>query len=384
MARASRETVAPQSEVEELTQGDNVFEANGTLSEFAITVKECKKDCNIDGEDKKITSAMIYGSITEVIKDSAYKFALSALDFSKHQKNGNEGKGFKGIMTVLGFDYSFDKDKGRVVYTQRGDGLSPKINGTVTFNYLDGTHETYNYKGSPTNPDRLNIRGHLGIKESLTKDQSDLRFFNELDAQWISKSSDEDKCSFVIDGYVKDIVDEMNSNGGTTGAGIVTLVVPDFFGVKVYDNFRVLSQWDVENDDGTIDTLTYADFKDFCKVHGSFKFNGDIDATKVGSSAPVIKNHFGASSNVRSGYVRFDWNIKGATPLDKPYKDELIDKALAEYQNVLDTDYDRQLKSYQEAMAKKNNSGGSESKRGLGRSNTVNQSNESEEENPFD
>lgn len=390
-ARASRTTeTSENTEIKELKQADNKFEANGTLSEFDIKVKECKKKCEIDGNEKEITSAMIYGAMTMVVNGESYKFTLSALDFGKHTKKGDENKAFKGMMTSLGYTYEFDASKGRVVYTKSSDGFIPKMQGTVTFVCLDGSKDVHNVNGS-ANPTRLNVSGRLGIKESLTQDQSDLRFFNELDVKYTSTNNvGDDKCSFVIEGYVQDIIDEMNSNGGMTGCGVISLIVPDYFGIKVYDNFRVPKEWEVIEDDGSITKVTYNDFKGFAKKGGSYTFNGDVDAVNIGSVAPQQSHHFGASSNVRQGYTRFDWDIKGGSEMDEPYDSKLIDKALAEYQNVLDTDYQRQLKSYQESQAKKNNSSNNNSnKRGLGRPNNTAVDNsdlpfdDAEEENPF-
>lgn len=355
-------------EIKKLEQANQKMEMNGTVSEFDVTIKECKKKCNIDGEEKEIKSAMIYGKVVADVNGDSMDFSLSALYLGKHNKNGDENKAFKGMMTNFGYDYHYDESKGRVVYEKVSDGLIPKIQGKVTFKYLDNTKEEFVVKNDGREPSRINGSGVMGLKEGLNKDQSDLAFYKELILKYISTQNvGEDKCSYFIEGYVKDIVDEMNSNGGMTGRLLVNLVVPTFFGVDVYDGqFTVPSEWEVIEENGNTYTVTANDFKAFLKEVGrSVKLMGDVDVRQVGTTQQASAHHFGASSNVSSGYKVQDWNVKGGDALEKPYEKELINKALEEHSIVLDTNYAKRKKDYEEAMAKKNNSNNSNTNKGL-------------------
>lgn len=356
------------AEERKLAQANNIMEVNGTVSEFNITVKESKKDCNIDGEDTKITSAMVFGKITVEVNGEVIEFSLSPLDLTKHTKKGDENKAFKGIMTNLGYDYKYDESLKRVVYTKVSDGLIPKMQGTITFKYLDKSEVKVEVKNEGRTPTRINGKGKMGLKEGLNKDQSDLTFYKELPLKFISTDSSkvgEDKCSFVIEGYIHSLVDEMNNDGGMTGRVLTTIIVPNFFGIDSYDQFVVQKEWEIE--DGV--KVTAEQFKQFAKVGDSVKFVGDVDVRSVGAKQQSSGNSFGAQSNVTSGYKVQEWNIKGGDMMQTPFEKDLIDKAIHAYTVILDANYTKRKKDYEEALAKKNSAQEApKTQRGLGRS----------------
>jgi len=366
-----------------LAQALNIMEVNGTVSEFDITIKESKKDCNIDGEDKKITSAMVYGKIVLDVKGEAMEFSLSALDLSKHTKKGEENKAFKGILTNLGYEYKYDDTKKRVVYTKVSEGLIPKMQGTVTFKYLDNSEQKVEIKNEGRVATRINGKGRMGLKEGLNKDQSDLTFYKELPIKFISTDSSkvgDDKCSFVLEGYIHSLVDEMNNEGGMTGRVLTTIIVPTFFGIDSFDQFVVQKEWELE--DGT--KVTSSDFKSFAKVGDSIKFVGDIDVRSVGVKQQANSNRFGAQSNVTSGYKVQEWNIKGGDTMQAPFEKDLIEQAIHQYTIILDTNYTKRKKDYEEAQAKKNKTQETpKSQRGLGRSANTQSSATSTPSNSF-
>ena len=92
----------------EVRQAENNEVTVGTVSEFDIRVADCVRECEIDGEPKKINSAWIGGSMIVEVNGNPVKHTFRYLDTIRHKKNGDENKIFKGIMTALGYDVEFD------------------------------------------------------------------------------------------------------------------------------------------------------------------------------------------------------------------------------------------------------------------------------------
>jgi hypothetical protein len=359
-----------------LAQALNIMEVNGTVSEYNITVKESEKECFIDGDKTKIKTAMVFGKVVLEVKGEAMEFSLSPLDLTRHTKKGEENKAFKGIMTNLGYEYAYDESLKRVIYTKVADGLIPKMQGTITFKYLDKNIEDkkIEIKNEGRTPTRINGKGKMGLKEGLNKDQSDLTFYKELPLKFISTDTSkvgDDKCSFVLEGYVHSLMDEMNNEGGMTGRVLTTIIVPNFFGIDSFDQFVVQKEWEIEN--GA--KVTAEQFKKFAKVGDSIKFVGDVDVRSVGAKQQSGGNSFGAQSNVTSGYKVQEWNIKGGDKMQTPFEKDLLDTAIHQYTIMLDANYAKRKKEYEEAQAKKNSAQEApKSQRGLGRSGQQTQS----------
>ena len=348
----------------EVRQADNNEITVGTVSEYDIKIYECTRDCEIDGEPKKINSAWIGGTMTVDVNGNSIKHTFRYLDTIRHKKNGDENKIFKGLVTALGYNVEFNEQTKKLEYTKIAEGLIPKIEGTITFIDINkNTTNTDSIKntGAPT---RVKITSRLSVAEGLNKDRSDLAFYNELPVSYISTTSvsDEDSAIFAVEGVVKDIVDEYNSNGGTTGRYIVDLVVPNFFGVDVF-NFVMLDKWTNIVDGEEIEVteeMFYSPNSDesFCKIGDTIKISGDIEGHSFGSVATpstAKKTFGGGAQNVRSGFTRIEWTIKAGDVVDdeNQYDTEIIKKALEEREIILDNNYKKRLEDYNNATSNK-------------------------------
>ena len=348
----------------EVRQADNNEITVGTVSEYDIKIYECTRDCEIDGEPKKINSAWIGGTMTVDVNGNSIKHTFRYLDTIRHKKNGDENKIFKGLVTALGYNVEFNEQTKKLEYTKIAEGLIPKIEGTITFIDINkNTTNTDSIKntGAPT---RAKITSRLSVAEGLNKDRSDLAFYNELPVSYISTTSvsDEDSAIFAVEGVVKDIVDEYNSNGGTTGRYIVDLVVPNFFGVDVF-NFVMLDKWTNIVDGEEIEVtkeMFYLPNSDesFCKIGDTIKISGDIEGHSFGSVATpstAKKTFGGGAQNVRSGFTRIEWTIKAGDVVDdeNQYDTEIIKKALEEREIILDNNYKKRLEDYNNATSNK-------------------------------
>ena len=348
----------------EIRQAENNEVTVGTVSEYDIKIYECSRDCDIDGETRKINSAWIGGNITIDVNGNTIKHSFRYLDTIRHKKNGDENKIFKGILTALGYNVEFNEQTKKLDYTKVGEGLIPKIEGTITF--LDINKNTINTEtikntGAPT---RVKISSKLSLAEGLNKDRSDLAFYNELPISYISTTSvsDEDSAMFTVEGVIKDIVDEFDNNGGTTGRYLIDLVTPNYFGVDVF-SFVMLDKW-VNVIDGEEVELSKEMFyspnnsDSFCQIGDTVKISGDIEAHSFGSvaTASTAKKTFGGGAqNVRSGFTKMEWTIKAGDIVEdsEQYDNDLIAKALEEREVILDNNYKKRLEDYNNATANK-------------------------------
>ena len=342
----------------EVRQAENNEVTVGVVSEYDIRVAECTRECEIDGETKRINSAWIGGSIIVEVNGNAVRHTFRYLDTIRHKKNGDENKIFKGLMTAFGYDVSFNSNTKKLEYTKNGVGLIPKVEGKITFvdvNKNVVNVDEFNRTGEPT---RVKVSSKLSLNEALNKDQSDLVFYNELPVSYISTTnvSDEDSAMFTVEGVVKDIVDEYDNNGGTTGRYIVDLVVPNYFGVDVF-NFVMLDKWTNIVDGETVEVTKemFYDSNDvnnsFCKAGDTIKLSGDIEGHSFGSVATTSdakKTFGGGAKSVRSGFTRIEWTIKAADFVDdsEQYDTEIIKKALEEREIILDNNYKKRLEDY--------------------------------------
>ena len=350
----------------EVRQAENNEVTVGTVSEFDIRVADCVRECEIDGEPKKINSAWIGGSMIIEVNGNPVKHTFRYLDTIRHKKNGDENKIFKGIMTALGYDVEFDTTAKKLTYTKTGEGLIPKIEGKITFvdvNKNVVNTETVRKSGEPT---RVKVTSKLSLQEGLNRDQSDLAFYNELPVSYISTSgvSDEDSARFTVEGVIKDIVDEYDNNGGTTGRYIVDLVVPNYFGVDVF-NLIMLDKWtniiDGENVEITKEMFYEPNNDDsFCKLGDTVKLSGDIEGHSFGAVQTVStakKTFGGGAKSVKSGFTRIEWTIKAGDIIEDAdqYDTEIIKKALEEREIILDNNYKKRLEDYKASQNGKDN-----------------------------
>ena len=341
----------------EVRQAENSEVTVGVVSEFDIKVYECTRECEIDGESKRINSAWIGGNMIVEVNGNPIKHTFRYLDTIRHKKNGDENKIFKGIMTALGYDVEFDTSTKKLTYNKTNDGLIPKIEGKVTFidiNKNTTNTETIRKSGEPT---RVKVTSKLSLQEGLNRAQSDLVFYNELPVSYISTNgvSDEDSARFTIEGVVKDIIDELDNNGGTTGRYIVDLVVPNYFGVDVF-NLIMLDKWtnviDGEDVEITKDMFYIPNSNDsFCKIGDTVKLSGDIEGHSFGTvqtTSNAKKTFGGGAKDVRSGFTRIEWTIKAGDIVDDAdqYDNEIIKKALEEREIILDNNYKKRLEDY--------------------------------------
>lgn len=353
----------------EVRQAENNEVTVGVVSEYDVRVAECTRECEIDGETKRINSAWIGGSIIVEVNGNAVRHSFRYLDTIRHKKNGDENKIFKGLMTAFGYDVTYNEQTKKLEYNKVGEGLIPKVEGKITFvdvNKQVVATDEFKRTGEPT---RVKVSSKLGLNEALNKDQSDLVFYNELPVSYISTTnvSDTDSAIFTVEGVIKDIVDEYDNNGSTTGRYLIDLVVPNFFGVDVF-NFVMLDKWN-NNIDGEEVEFTKEMFynatdeaNSFCKAGDTVKLSGDIEGHSFGSVATVSdakKTFGGGAKSVKSGFTRIEWTVKSGDFVEdsEQYDTAIIAKALEEREITLDNHYKQRLEDFK-AM----NTGKTESK----------------------
>ena len=349
----------------EVRQAENNEVTVGVVSEYDIRVAECTRECEIDGETKRINSAWIGGSIIVEVNGNAVRHSFRYLDTIRHKKNGDENKIFKGLMTAFGYDVIYNEQTKKLEYNKVGEGLIPKVEGKITFvdvNKQVVATDEFKRTGEPT---RVKVSSKLGLNEALNKDQSDLVFYNELPVSYISTTnvSDTDSAIFTVEGVIKDIVDEYDNNGGTTGRYLIDLVVPNYFGVDVF-NFVMLDKWtnaiDGEEVEFTKEMFYNAtdEANSFCKAGDTVKLSGDIEGHSFGSVATVSdakKTFGGGAKSVRSGFTRIEWTVKSGDFVEdsEQYDTAIIAKALEEREITLDNHYKQRLEDYKNMNAGK-------------------------------
>lgn len=351
----------------EVRQADNNEVTVGTVSEYDIKVTECQRECDIDGETKKITSAWIGGTMIIDVNGNPIKHTFRYLDTIRHKKNGDENKVFKGLLTALGYDVTFNEQTKKLEYNKSSNGLVPKVEGTITFYDINKNvvnTDSFKRDGEPT---RVKITSRLSLAEGLNKDQSDLAFYNELPVSYITTTNvaDEDSARFTVEGVVKDIINELDNNGGTTGRYVIDLVVPNYFGVDIF-NFTMLDKWtniiDGEEIEVTKEMFYEPNSSDsFCQLGDTVKISGDIEGHSFGSvttSSTAKKTFGGGAQNVRSGFTRIEWTIKAGDIVDDAdkYDTEIIKKALEEREIILDNNYKKRLEDYKANVGNKTES----------------------------
>lgn len=343
----------------EIRQADNNEVTIGTVSEYDIKVTECTRECVIDGETRKINSAWIGGSIVVDVNGNSIKHSFRYLDTIRHRKNGDENKIFKGLITAFGYNVSFNEQTKKLEYEKVNSGLIPKVEGTITFYDINKNvtnTDSFKKTSETTEPTRVKITSRLGLSENLNKDQSDLIFYNELPVSYITTTNvaDEDSAIFTIEGVVKEIINEIDNNGSATGRYIIDLIVPNFFGVDIF-NFTMLDKW-TNIIDGEEIEVTKEDFytpngNSFCKLGDTVKLSGDIEGHSFGAvntTSTAKKTFGGGAKNVKMGFTRIEWTVKAGDIVDDidKYDNELIKKALEEREIQLDNNYKQRLEDY--------------------------------------
>ena len=349
----------------EVRQADNNEVTIGTVSEYDIKIYDCTRECEIDGETKKINSAWIGGTIVVEVNGNPIKHTFRYLDTIRHKKNGDENKIFKGLVTALGYNVEFNADTKKLEYTKTTEGLIPKIEGTITFVDINKNNinvENVRNTGTPT---RVKVSSRLSLAEGLNKDRSDLAFYNELPVSYISTTnvSDEDSAMFAVEGVIHNIVDEFDGNGGVTGRYLIDLVVPNFFGVDIFP-LVMLGKWTNIIDGEEVELykeMFYAPDSDdsFCKIGDTVKLSGDIEGHAFGAVATpstAKKTFGGGAQNVKTGFVKVEWTVKAGDIVEgeNQYDNDIIAKALEEREVMLDNNYKKRLEDYQNATANKN------------------------------
>lgn len=352
----------------DVRQAENNEVTVGVVSEYDIRVSECERECEIDGETRKIHSAWIGGNLIVEVNGNAIRHSFRYLDTIRHKKNGDENKIFKGLMTAFGYDVSFNEQTKHLEYNKISDGLIPKVEGKITFVDINKKIVNTDEFKRTTEPTRVKVSSKLGLNEALNKDQSDLIFYNELPVSYISTTNvaDEDSAMFTVEGVIKDIVDEYDNNGSITGRYLVDLVVPNYFGVDVF-NFVMLDKWTNIINDEEIEVTKEMFYNasdidnSFCKAGDTVKLSGDIEGHSFGSVATVSdakKTFGGGAKNVRSGFTRIEWTIKAADFVEdsEQYDTEIIQKALEEREIILDNNYKKRLEDYKNSQSNKTES----------------------------
>lgn len=344
----------------EIRQAENAEVTVGTVSEFDVTIKECTRDCNIDGNETKINTAWIGGSFNIEVNGSVIKHSFKYLDTIRHKKNGEENKTFKGLMTSFGYDVEFDSASKKLTYTKSSEGIVPKLEGKIT--WLDSNGNKVNevmVKGDRANATRIKATAKLSYQEGLSKDQSNIVFYNELPTTYLTttKVPEEDSASFTVEGIIKDVVPELNSQGSQTGRYQIDMIVPSFFGVDVF-TFVMLDKWTnvIEEEEVEISKeMFYMPDSDesFCKIGDTVKLSGDVENHTFGvvKAETLSKRTFGGGAqNVRNGFDRVEWTVKAGDLVtgEDIYDIEPIQEALKERDINLDNNYKRLKNNYEE------------------------------------
>ena len=345
----------------EVRQAENNEVTVGVVSEFDIKVYECTRECEIDGETRRVNSAWIGGSMIVEVNGNAIRHTFRYLDTIRHKKNGDENKIFKGILTALGYSVEYNEQAKKLAYNKTEDGIIPKIEGKVSFVDINKNIVNVDDVKNTGSATRVKVTSKLSLQESLNRDQSDLIFYNELPVSYISTTgvSDTDSAKFTIEGVVKDIVDEYDNNGGTTGRYLIDLVVPNYFGVDVFP-FVMLDKW-VNIIDGEEIEITKEMFyqpnsdDSFCKAGDTVKLSGDIEGHSFGSVATTSnakKTFGGGAQSVKSGFTRIEWTVKAGDIVEDAdqYDTEIIKKALEEREIILDNNYKKRLEDYKNSQ----------------------------------
>ena len=333
----------------EIRQAENAEVTVGTVSEFYIQVRSCKRDCVIDGVETKINTAWISGNLNVDVDGTIIKHSFGYFDTIRHKKNGEENKSFKGLMTSFGYDVEFDDKEKKLVYTKNdSEGLIPKIDSKI--DWLDENKNVVNsveVKGKGNNASRVKVTAKLGYNTRLNSDQTDIVFYNDLPVSYITttKVSDKDSASFTIEGVVKEVFPELNLQGSATGRYNVDMIVPSFFGVDVF-TFVMLDKWTNIIDDEEVEItkeMFYIpeDDSSFCKAGDTLRISGDLMGHTFGSvkSTQTAKGSFGGGAqNVKTGGTRVEWTIKAGDLLDGDDKYDVEDMAAALKERDLNMD----------------------------------------------
>lgn len=392
----------------EIRQADNNEVTVGTVSEFDIKITECERECNIDDETRKIKSSWIGGTVVVKVNNYDVKHTFRYLDTIRHKKNGDENKVFKGIVTALGYNVEFNEENKKLVYTriENADGLIPSIGGKIS--WVDSNKNVVNVveikngkvfengkevRTISTTPTRVKITSRLSLQEGLNSDKTDLAFYNELPISYISTTNvaDEDSAVFTVEGVIKDIVNELDSNGGTTGRYIVDLITPNFFGVDVF-NLTMLDKWTnvIDGEDVELSKEMFYEpnsSDSFCKIGDTVKLSGDIESHSFGTTQVATKStktFGGGAKNMKSGFSRIEWTIKSGEIVEgeEVYDNELMAKALEEREIILDNNFKKRKEEYElsQAQASKPNTA---SPKGMGGNVANNPFSQASKTNPF-
>lgn len=369
------------AEEKDIRISENTAEIVGKVSEYNITVKQKKMECNIDGEDKEITSAIIYGEISILVNGEIKKVKILT---NKHTRSGNEIKNFTGLCTCAGIKY--ETVDGKVVYSKGDRPLQPIISGKTTLlTFKDSSKDEYikrefEYNGVGTdNASLIKTVGTIDREIYLKKDKSDLVCDKKFSVVKVTtNTTEEEKASFAIEGYVNSIYDECDNNNEPTGRKMIELVPINYFGASVF-TFVVPKSWEIDGE-----TLTTQDFMDFCHEGETVTLNGDIQNRTIGKvQSNGAKRTFGKKADITNGYTVTEWVVKGADKDEtsaNSYKKEDIEKLLKEYNMYLDAEYNKRCK--QAAEREKQSDNKSTNKQGLGRRNTASSVNN--ETSPFE
>lgn len=314
----------------------------GNVSEYDIKVVDCIRECNIDGEPRKVNSAWIGGNMTVNVNGDDIKLSFKYNDTIRHKKNGDPNKSFASILTAFGYEAVYDEASKKLVYNKLDRQLTPRVEGKITI----GGNTNIVKGGTPT---RVKVSGKLGVTESLNKDQSGLSFYNELPVSFITtNATDEDSALFNIEGVIKTITNELNLSGEETGRCLLELVTPNFFDVDVF-NFVVQDKW-TNIIDGEEYEYTKEDFMSFAEIGDTCVLSGKIKGTTFGNvetTTPTTKKAFGGGARVnKSGFTRIEWIIDGGEEAEESYDNEIISLALEEREIKLDKVYQDKLEYF--------------------------------------
>lgn len=363
--------------MEKLRNSVNKVEAIGTVNEYNLVVKQNTKKCFIDNEEREVKSAIIYGTVIITVNGDPIEFRVMT---SKHKRNGEETKSFKGLCSIAGVKY--ENVNNEIVYSFCEDKrIIPSVQGTTTILKLGQKSSDNGVQKSVLNgsnsPSKVKISGSLDRNIYLNKDGTNVVVAKQLSASVISQETDNNEhCSYDVEGYVYEINNELDFNGNETGAKIISLANVGFFGVNMFE-IKIPKEWESDGEKYTAEMYT-----DFCPVGKTITAHGEIECVTYGKKQNN-SNSFGMKSHLTNGFKRAEWITYGAdlTNEMESYKKEDIDSLVKEYEIFLDNEFNKRKKELEEKDMKQYESN---STGGLGRKSNVTNYEETEDDDcPF-
>ena len=245
----------------------------GSVSEYSISIKECVRKL----KDGPFYNAWWIGGKLDIeIDTDHFKINYNYLNTISYYRTGTENKSFSNILSVFGMEQLENEIKPTNL-------LVPKIKGTIVVKYLNGKTECFDVKGND-HPNRVSVKGQLGINKIISKDGKDLNKYLSLNGRWMfSDISSPNRTKFSVTGYITKIIKEEDSDKKESLS--VVLAIPSFSSIDLY-TFSIYNDID--------------EFNKNCKEGNTILAEGTIVKKKIERKENVASD-FGVKET--SGYT---------------------------------------------------------------------------------